>query len=99
MNTASMYSASDNPFLVGGGAQKASAATGKRLGARRFNVVSDKMELTFSSSSLDTKKIIKTFVDNLYRSCFNCKYNTIGIVNKLFSLYSTSFGSYLETTG
>jgi len=99
MNTASMYSASDNPFLVGGGAQKASAVTGKRLGARRYNVVSDKMELTFSSSSLDTKKIIKTFVDNLYRSCFNCRYMFVLIINLLLSLYSTGFGSYLETTG
>ncbi|KAG2382448.1 hypothetical protein C9374_005028 [Naegleria lovaniensis] len=71
LNTANMYSVSDNPFLVGGGQQKAASTIGARFGARRINVTSDKMELRFSSSSLDTKRIVKTFADNLYRSCFN----------------------------
>lgn len=74
LNTATMYSASDNPFLVGGGQQKAASTMGARFGARRINVTSDKMELRFSISTLDTKKIIKTFADNLFRSCFNRKY-------------------------
>ena len=74
MNTAHMYAASDNPFLVGGGQQKASS-TGARFGTKRFNVMSDKMELRFSPSSLETRKIIKNFADDLYRGCFNSKFS------------------------
>ena len=30
-------------------------------------------QLRFSPSSLETRKLIKTFADDLYRGCFNCK--------------------------
>lgn len=101
MNTAHMYAASDNPFLVGGGQQKASS-TGARFGTKRFNVMSDRMELRFSPSSLETRKLIKNFADDLYRGCFNSKFYLVFqnlILKQLFSIDSTFFTNHYQTAG
>ncbi|KAL9654486.1 hypothetical protein ABK040_010506 [Willaertia magna] len=99
--TANNYLLVDNPFLIGGGSQRASSENGKRVGSRRYNVVSDNREMNFNSFSVETRKIIKHFVDNLHRGCFNyfigyvweaiCKQqeDSIAIVNTLETTKST----------